>query len=72
MTMWISRSIVHSPQSTVPARVYCGPWTVDHGLKDMAFPGRLVFAPFVVVVGSRYFFPVPECLLSWSENLLQL
>ena len=36
----------------------------------MAFPGRLVFAPFVVVVGSRYFFPVPECLLSWLENCL--
>lgn len=34
----------------------------------MAFPERLVFTPFVVVVGSRYFFPAPECLLKWLAN----
>lgn len=38
-------------------------------IKGMAYPGRLVFAPFVVVVGSRYFFPAPECLLKWLESL---
>jgi hypothetical protein len=31
--------------------------------QDMAFPVRPVFTPFVVVVGGKYFFPVPECLL---------
>ncbi len=31
--------------------------------KDMAFPARPVFTPFVVVVGGKYFLPVPECLL---------
>jgi hypothetical protein len=29
----------------------------------MAFPVRPVFTPFVVVVGGKYFLPVPECLL---------
>jgi hypothetical protein len=38
-------------------------------IKDMAFPGRLGFAPFVVVVGSRYFFPAPECLLKWLDGM---
>lgn len=32
-------------------------------LNDMAYPARLVFTPFVVVVGSKYFLPVPECLI---------
>jgi hypothetical protein len=40
--------------------------TWDYGLKSMAFPVRLVFTPFVVVVGGKYFLPVPECLLIWS------
>ena len=31
--------------------------------QGMAFPVRPVFTPFVVVVGGKYFFPVPECLL---------
>jgi hypothetical protein len=35
----------------------------------MAFPERLVFTPFVVVVGSRYFFPAPECLLKWLASI---
>ncbi len=29
----------------------------------MAYPARLVFTPFVVVVGGKYFLPVPECLI---------
>jgi hypothetical protein len=29
----------------------------------MAYPARLAFTPFVVVVGGKYFWPVPECLL---------
>ncbi len=32
-------------------------------IKDMAYPARLVFTPFVVVVGGKYFLPVPECLI---------
>jgi hypothetical protein len=31
--------------------------------EDMAYPARLVFTPFVVVVGGKYFLPVPECLI---------
>lgn len=31
-------------------------------IKGMAFPVRLVFTPFVVVVGCKYFLPVPGCL----------
>ena len=31
--------------------------------KEMAYPARLVFTPFVVVVGGKYFLPVPECLI---------
>jgi hypothetical protein len=31
--------------------------------KVMAYPARLVFTPFVVVVGGKYFLPVPECLI---------
>lgn len=38
-------------------------------IKGMAFPERLAFAPFVVVVGSRYFFPAPECLLKWLDKM---
>ncbi len=48
-----------------------GLWTLDFGLKnskDMAFPVRPVFTPFVVVVGGKYFLPVPECLLFDREN----
>lgn len=37
--------------------------------RDMAFPVRPVFTPFVVVVGGKYFLPVPECLLFDQENL---
>jgi len=36
--------------------------------KDMAFPVRPVFTPFVVVVGGKYFLPVPECLLFDQES----
>jgi hypothetical protein len=36
----------------------------------MAFPVRLVFTPFVVVVGGKYFLPVPECLL-FDQGLQQ-
>ena len=39
--------------------------------KDMAFPARPVFTPFVVVVGGKYFLPVPGCLLFGREILLQ-
>ena len=39
--------------------------------KDMAFPVRPVFTPFVVVVGGKYFLPVPGCLLFGQEILLQ-
>ena len=48
--------------------------TIDSRLrttKDMAFPVRPVFTPFVVVVGGKYFFPVPECLLFDQEIFLQ-
>jgi len=47
---------------------------MDLGLgtsKDMAFPVRPVFTPFVVVVGGKYFLPVPECLLFDREIALQ-
>ncbi len=37
---------------------------------DMAFPARLAFTPFVVVVGSKYFLPVPECLLFGQEYFM--
>ena len=40
-------------------------------IKDMAFPVRPVFTPFVVVVGGKYFLPVPECLLFDREIALQ-
>jgi hypothetical protein len=40
-------------------------------IQDMAFPVRPVFTPFVVVVGGKYFLPVPECLLFDQRNLLQ-
>lgn len=36
---------------------------INGGIKDMAYPARLVFTPFVVVVGGKYFLPVPECLI---------
>jgi hypothetical protein len=62
--MLIEKSTVNGRLSTVMSN--CGQSSVDYGLKGMAFPERLVFAPFVVVVGGRYFFPVPECLLSGS------
>ena len=37
----------------------------------MALPERQAFAPFVVVVGSKYFFPVPECLLNRLDFIEQ-
>ena len=39
--------------------------------EDMAFPVRPVFTPFVVVVGGKYFLPVPECLLFDQESFMQ-
>ena len=57
---------VNSSQSVVPGLEGYGLLRDDYGRKDMAYPERQVFAPFVVVVGGKYFFPVPECLLSGS------
>ncbi len=37
-------------------------WSASRG-NVMAYPARLVFTPFVVVVGGKYFLPVPECLI---------
>ena len=37
--------------------------TLRRTLEDMALPVRPVFTPFVVVVGGKYFLPVPGCLL---------
>ena len=36
--------------------------SIQNPVKEMAFPARQVFTPFVVVVGCKYFLPVPGCL----------
>jgi hypothetical protein len=47
-------------------------WRGEVGsVEEMAFPARPVFTPFVVVVGGKYFLPVPGCLLFGQECLLQ-
>ena len=57
MTMWIK-----SPQSTVDSRL----WAVD---ERYGITGTTGLTPFVVVVGSNIFLPVPVCLLTRSEIL---
>jgi hypothetical protein len=39
------------------------------GIQRYGIPGTTGFTPFVVVVGSNNFLPVPVCLLTRSEIL---
>lgn len=59
MTMSIKR-----PQTTVD----CRQLTVDRGQR-YGITGTTGLTPFVVVVGSNNFLPVPVCLLTRSEIL---
>lgn len=58
MTMWIERLTNCDWRKAIVRRN-----SLIKNPKDMAYPARLVFTPFVVVVGSKYFLPVPECLI---------
>lgn len=58
MTMWIKRLTNYDLRDAIVNRN-----SSIKDPKDMAYPARLVFTPFVVVVGSKYFLPVPECLI---------
>jgi hypothetical protein len=44
-------------------------WNVKSGIQKYGIPGTTGFTPFVVVVGSNNFLPVPVCLLTRSEIL---
>ena len=63
--MWIRKSTVNGQQSTANS--------VDGGLSSVderyGITGTTGLTPFVVVVGSNNFLPVPVCLLTRSEIL---